>query len=59
VLSAVEASRSLLDAEAVGANEYLLKPIELASVREAIRRQLFRPKVPLGGTTESPPGQRS
>ena len=47
VLSALGSSRSLLDAGALGAEEYLLKPSPLAEVRDAIRRQLFRSKVTL------------
>ncbi len=47
VLSALEGSRSLLDAGALGAQEYLLKPTPLTEVRDAIGRQLFRSKVRL------------
>lgn len=47
VLSALEGSRSLLDAGALGAQEYLLKPTPLTEVRDAIQRQLFRSKVRL------------
>lgn len=47
VLSALEGSCSLLDAGALGAQEYLLKPTPLTEVRDAIQRQLFRSKVRL------------
>lgn len=42
ILSVNASSQSLLDAQHLGAIEYLIKPFQIQDVRESIRRSLFR-----------------